>query len=59
VTINYIFDDFLIGEMIFRYEELHQNHYSNQFLYEIQRSSHPNEILEILDNKAAWMSKHN
>jgi hypothetical protein len=38
ITVNFIFEQMIIGEMQFRFMDLPHNYQSNHFLYEIHRS---------------------
>ena len=38
ITVNFFFEDKIIGEMQFRFMDFPSNYHSNHFLYEIERS---------------------
>ena len=44
--------------MQFRYEEYPVYYHSNHFLYEIERSQDKLDIIDTLNNKAVYLSKH-
>ena len=59
VTVNFVFKDMIIGEVQLRIEEMPSYYTANRFLYELERSRTKFELIDSLNNKAAYMSKHN
>jgi len=59
ITVNFIHNDEMIGEMQFRYKELPSNYHANHFVYETERAGANIEILEAFNKQAKYMSRHN
>ena len=57
ITVNFIFEDRIIGEMQFRFTDHPYNYHSNHFLYELHRSKEKIEILESLSKLQIHMTE--
>jgi len=58
INANYIFKDKFICEVQIRLGKVPIYYYANHFLYELQRAKTTFELIDTLNQKAAYMAEH-